>query len=86
MAFGAFLANPKVTVERLIEGWSELTRTAVAGRHILAIQDTSEIHFSTRPEHRRGLGEVGKGNAHGVLAHVMVAVDADNGSCLSIAN
>jgi len=49
VAFGAFLANPKVTVERLIEGWSELTRTAVAGRHILAIQDTSEIHFSTRP-------------------------------------
>jgi len=84
VAFGAFLANPKVTVERLIEGWSELTRTAVAGRHILAIQDTSEIHFSTRPEHRRGLGEVGKGNAHGVLAHVMVAVDADNGSCLGL--
>lgn len=73
-----------MTVERLIEGWSEQTRTAVAGRHVLAIQDTSEIHFSTRPKHRRGLGEVGKGNARGVLAHVMVAVDADNGSCLGL--
>jgi Transposase DDE domain len=73
-----------VTVERLIEGWSEQTRTAVAGRHVLAIQDTSEIHFSTRPKHRRGLGEVGKGNARGVLAHVMVSVDADNGNCLGL--
>jgi Transposase DDE domain len=84
VAFGAFLANPKVTVERLIESWSELTRAAVAGRHVLAIQDTSEIHFSTRPQHRRGLGDVGKGNARGVLAHVMVAVDADNGACLGL--
>ncbi len=73
-----------MTVERLIEGWSGQTRTAVAGRHVLAIQDTSEIHFSTRPKHRRGLGEVGKGNARGVLAHVMTAVEADNGSCLGL--
>ena len=82
--FGRFLANPKVTVERLIEGWSRQTGAAVAGRHVLAIQDTSEIDFSTRPRRRRGLGEVGKGNAHGVLAHVMAAVDADNGSCLGL--
>ena len=54
------------------------------GRHVLAIQDTSEIHFSTKPNHRRGLGEVGKGNARGVLAHAMVAVDADNGACLGL--
>ena len=45
---------------------------------MLAIQDTSEIHISTRPGHRRGLGEVGHGNTRGVLAHVMVAVDADD--------
>lgn len=84
VAYGDFLANPKVTVSRVIESWSELTRTAVAGRHVLAIQDTSEIHFSTRPKHRRGLGEVGKGNARGVLAHTMVAVDADDGACLGL--
>ena len=63
VGYGHFLANERVTVERLIEGWSEQARPAVAGRHVLAIQDTSEIHFSTRPKHRRGLGEVGKGNA-----------------------
>lgn len=73
-----------MTLARLIEGWSAQTRTAVAGRHVLAIQDTSEIHFSTKPKRRRGLGEVGKGNVHGVLAHTMLAVDADNGSCLGL--
>ncbi|MGH8277472.1 MAG: IS4 family transposase, partial [Steroidobacteraceae bacterium] len=73
-----------MTLASLIEGWSTQTRAAVAGRHVLAIQDTSEIHFSTQPKRRRGLGEVGKGNARGVLAHTMVAVDADNGSCLGL--
>ena len=84
VGFGRFLANQKVTVERLIEGWSEQTRSAVAGRHVLAIQDTSELNFHTTPERRRGLGEIGKGVGRGVLVHAMVAVDASNGSCLGL--
>src|SRR5436309_11098443 len=47
--FNRFLANPKVTVERLVAGWSEATGAAVGGRHVLAIQDTSEINFRTHP-------------------------------------
>jgi hypothetical protein len=62
MRFWRFLANERVTVEKLIEGWSEQTREAVRGRHVLAIQDTSDIKFSTTPNDRRGLGKVGKGN------------------------
>jgi hypothetical protein len=84
VAFGRFLANEKVTPERLIEGWSEQTKSAVAGRHVLAIQDTSEINFKTKAGRRRGLGEIGKGSGRGVLVHAMVAVDADNGSCLGL--
>lgn len=82
--FGRFLANDKVTVERLLEGWSEQTALAAAGRHILAIQDTSEINFRTTAERRRGLGEIGKGNSRGVLLHAMLALDADNGHCLGL--
>jgi hypothetical protein len=51
---------------------------------VLAIQDTSEIHFNTTPRRRRALGEIGKGNHHGVLLHPMLAVDADNGTCLGL--
>ena len=82
--FNRFLGHDKVTPERIIESWSESTVAAVEGRHVLAIQDTSEIHFNTTARRRRGLGEIGKGNHHGVLLHPMLAVDADNGACLGL--
>src|SRR5215217_6411393 len=82
--FGRFLANENVTVERLIDGWSEQTSVAARGRHVLAIQDTTEINFHTIPERRRGLGEIGKGNGHGVLLHAMLAVDAHDGTYLGL--
>src|SRR5690242_2258621 len=84
MAFWRFLDNARVTVERLIKGWSDQTRGAAAGRHVLSIQDTSEIKFSTTQDDQRGLGKIKKGNAHGVLLHAMLAVDADTGSCLGL--
>lgn len=84
MRFWRFLANERVTTEKLIEGWSDRTREAAAGRHVLAIQDTSEIKFATTPERRRGLGKVKKGNAFGVLLHAMIGVDADSGALLGL--
>jgi hypothetical protein len=81
---GRLLAHRKVTVERLIEGWGEQTASAVSGRHVLALQDTSEINFRTTARRQRGLGEIGKGVGRGVLAHVMLALDAGNGSCLGL--
>jgi hypothetical protein len=82
--FNRFLGNARVTTERVIESWSEGTVGAVTSRHVLAIQDTSAIHFNTTPQRRRRLGEIGKGNNHGVLLHPMLAVDAENGSCLGL--
>jgi hypothetical protein len=82
--FGRFLGNGKVTIERLIEGWSEQTGPAAAGRHVLAIQDTSEINFHTTSQRQRGLGEIGKGVGRGILLHAMLAMDANSGSCLGL--
>ncbi len=82
--FNRFLGNAKVTTARVIESWSEGTAAAAEGRHVLAIQDTSEINFATTAKRRRGLGEIGKGNGRGVLLHPMLAVDAENGSCLGL--
>src|SRR5260370_391158 len=82
--FNRFLGNDKLTTADLIEGWSEGKAAAAEGRHILAIQDTSEINFATTARRRRGLGEIGKGNGRGVLLHPMLAVDAENGSCLGL--
>lgn len=84
MRFWRFIANPRVTVAKLIEGWSAQTRIAVRDRHVLAIQDSSDIKFATTEENRRGLGKVGKGNIHGVLLHAMMAIDAETGACLGL--
>jgi hypothetical protein len=82
--FRRLLAHDKVTVDRVIAGWSEQTGPGAAGRHVLAIQDTSEISFRTTAERTRGLGEIGKGRSRGALLHAMVAVDAENGGCLGL--
>jgi hypothetical protein len=83
-AAGRFLANPKVTVDRIIESWSQHTPAACRGRHVLAIHDASKIKFRTRAERRRGLGKVGHGNIHGLMVHAMIAVDTDSGACLGL--
>jgi hypothetical protein len=84
VSFGRLLANPRVTVETLIEGWSDQTRVAARNRHVLALQDTSEIKFATTPDNRRDLGKVKKGNVFGVLLHPMLGVDATSGICLGL--
>jgi hypothetical protein len=35
---GRFFASPKVTAAKLVDGWSDRTGAACAGRHVLAIQ------------------------------------------------
>jgi hypothetical protein len=84
MQFWRFLANERVTADKLVEGWSDLTRSAAVGRHVLAIQDTSDIKFATTADNRRGLGKVGKGNIYGVRLHAMLAVDAADGALLGL--
>ena len=44
---GRFFANPKVTTAKSVAGWGAQTATAVAGRHGLAIQDTTAVSFAS---------------------------------------
>ena len=84
IGFGRFVANPRVTLDALIEGWGSAASQASAGRHVLAIQDTSEINFSTTKQHRRGLGEIAKGHGHGLLLHAMLGADAETGGIVGL--
>jgi Transposase DDE domain len=89
---GQFFANRKVTAAAIIDSWHQPSVEAVAGRHVLALQDTTALSFATGGDAqsarggaaRRGLGPLNQGNAHGLLAHVMLAVDADSGDCLGL--
>jgi hypothetical protein len=84
MQFWRFVSNPRVSTDKLIEGWSERTREAAVGRHVLAIQDSSDLKFATTEEDRRGLGKVKKGSSYGVVLHAMIGVDADSGALLGL--
>lgn len=81
---GRFFANKKVTAGKIVEGWSDRTTAACAGRHVLAIDDTTEVRFPTTAQRRRGLGPVKHGNTYGVLVHAMIAVDATTNARLGL--
>ena len=76
VGFSRFLANPRVTVEALPDGWGVEHTPRCEGRHILAIQDSSELNFTTTKERCRGLGEISTGSGRGILLHAMPGVDA----------
>ncbi len=84
VGFNRFLSNRRVTTAALIDGWSGSAAVACAGRHVLAIQDTSEINFRTTAERDRGLGKIGKGVGRGILLHAMLAMDAGAGGLLGL--
>src|SRR5580704_1112753 len=84
VGFSRFLGNPRVTVDALVAGWGAEIAEACADRHVLAIQDTSELNFSTTRERDRGLGEIGKGVGRGVLLHAMLGLDAETGGILGL--
>ena len=73
-----------MTTERIIESWSDGTVAAAEDRHVLAIQDTSEINFTTTAGRRRGLGDTPRAMFNGLPLYPMLAVDADDGTCLGL--
>ena len=81
-----FLINKKVTVGRILARQRARIAEHVRGRHILAIQDTSEINYEAKRGRKRGLGTVGNGSDAGLFVHPMLMVDAETGHCLGLAD
>jgi len=74
--FSRLLANESVTVKEMVSSRGALVAAAAAGRHVLAIQDTSEINYQSQSGRKRGLGKVGNGTDAGLFVHPVIAVDA----------
>lgn len=83
--FGRWLANDKVTPAQLLANAYIRTGAAAAGRHVLAIQDTSELNYQAHARRVSGLGTVGNGSDVGMFVHPLLAVDAADGACLGLA-
>lgn len=56
----------------------------VAGRHVLAIQDTSEINYQAHAGRVKGLGPVGNGTDLGFFIHPALVVDAETGGIVGL--
>ena len=70
MRITRFLHNPKVKLDEMMAAALAQTRTRVAGRHVLAIQDTSALRVD-----ERGVG---------LSFHPIIAVDANDGTVLGL--
>jgi len=85
VAFTRFFRNPRVSVQEILRTAAARTAEAAAGRHVLIIEDTSEINYQAKALRKRGLGLVGNGKDVGLFVHPALAVDAVDGSVLGLA-
>jgi hypothetical protein len=79
-----FLSSPYVCVERIVETLAARTATQCAGRHILAVQDTTEINFAGREKKRRGFGPAGDGVTPGFFIHPVIAIDVETEAVVGV--
>jgi hypothetical protein len=82
--FGRWLRNPSVTTADLVEDCGRRLASQVAGLHVLAIQDTTELNYEHHAGRTRGLGTVGNGSDRGLFLHPMLAIEASGKRCLGL--
>ena len=85
IAFTRFFGNPRVSPLEILRTAAARAGDAAAGRHVLIIEDTSEINYQAKALRKRGLGRVGNGKDVGLFVHPALAVDAADGSVLGLA-
>lgn len=77
--FGRLLRNSKVTPAEILAATAARVGPQAEGRHVLAIQDTTELNFEAHAERTHGLGLVGNGVDHGFFMHPVLVADASSG-------
>lgn len=85
MRFTRFLRHERVSVSAMAAHAAVETGARAAGRHVLAIQDTSDLVLGGRRARASGYGPVGTGGGLGGLRlHPVLAVDAESGGVLGL--
>lgn len=83
--YSRFLNSAQVTAAKMLATAAAHCAGRVAGRHVLAIQDTSEINYQAHAGRCRGLGLAGNGSDLGFFVHPCLAVDAAHGGIIGFA-
>ena len=85
VGFSRWLNNPSVTGEEIAVHSAEALSERVAGLHVLAIQDTTELNYARHAGRIRGLGPSGNGRDPGLFVHPVLAIDAGSRALLGLA-
>jgi hypothetical protein len=83
--FSRWLNNPSVTADEIAMHGAEALSERVAGLHVLAIQDTTELNYARHAGRVRGLGPSGNGVDPGLFVHPVLAIDAASRALLGLA-
>jgi hypothetical protein len=83
--YSRFLNSAHVTAAEMLATAATHCAARVAGRHVLAIQDTSEINYQAHAGRCRGLGLAGNGSDLGFFIHPCLVVDAAHGGIIGLA-
>jgi len=83
--YSRFLNSAHVTPAEMLATVAHHCAARVAGRHVLAIQDSSEINYQAHAGRCRGLGLAGNGSDLGFFIHPCLAVDAAHGGIIGLA-
>lgn len=81
-----FFSNERVTLEELAHSISDKIRASVEGRHVLVIQDTTELNYQHHVGRTRDLGPVGNGTDIGFFLHPALVVNAVDSTCLGLSS
>lgn len=82
--FHRLLESPKVTPQEISRVGAERTAEAAVGRHVLAIQDTSELDYTAHARRTDGLGGISSHKGRGLFIHPVLVVDAQSNACLGL--
>jgi Transposase DDE domain len=83
--YSRFLNSAHVTPAEMLATAAGHCAARVAGRHVLAIQDSSEINYQAHAGRCRGLGLASNGSDLGFFIHPCLAVDAAHGGIIGLA-
>jgi Transposase DDE domain len=84
LQFNNFLSNPAVSSHEMLVTAGRTTNRHAAGRHVLAVMDTTDVLFPTQEANKRGFGPGSDGVHPGLFLHPVLAVDAANGGIIGL--
>jgi len=84
LSFGRFLDHSCVSRDEMLTTTGRFTGQRAAGRHVLAIQDTTEFNFPRHAASKSGFGRSGNDRDLGLFLHPTIAVDAVHGGMIGL--